>query len=120
MGKKVSVRMLTEGGMMLALAVLLNQFKIYQAPNGGSISAGSMIPIMIFALRWGIGPGLVVGGTYGLLDFIFKPYFYHPIQFILDYILAYGLLGLAGIGYDKDNNKPTSSMVIGEIGRAHV
>ncbi len=115
MGKKVSVRMLTEGGMMLALAVLLNQFKIYQAPNGGSISAGSMIPIMIFALRWGIGPGLVVGGTYGLLDFIFKPYFYHPIQFILDYILAYGLLGLAGIGYDKDNNKPTSSMVIGVI-----
>lgn len=115
MGKKLSVRMLTEGGMMLALAVLLNQFKIYQAPNGGSVSAGSMIPIMLFALRWGIGPGLVVGGTYGLLDFIFKPYFYHPLQFVLDYILAYGLLGLAGIAYDKDNDKSTSSMVIGVI-----
>ncbi len=115
MGKKVSVRMLTEGGMMLALAVLLNQFKIYQAPNGGSISAGSMIPIMIFALRWGIWPGIVVGATYGLLDFILKPYFYHPLQFILDYILAYGLLGLAGIGYDKDEDRSTSSMVIGVI-----
>lgn len=115
MGKKISIRMLTEGGMMLALAILLNQIKIYQAPNGGSISAGSMIPIMIFALRWGILPGLVVGANYGLLDFILKPYFYHPVQFILDYILAYALLGLAGIGHAKGENASTLRMVFGVI-----
>ena len=116
MFKKFNVKMLTEGGMMLALAVLLNTIKIYQAPNGGSISAGSMIPIMLFALRWGVSPGLVLGATYGLLDFILKPYFYHPIQFILDYILAYGLLGLAGIGYNKYNNGNSyTGLVVGVV-----
>lgn len=99
MSKKFNVKMLTEGGMMLALALLLSTIKIYQAPNGGSVTAGSMIPILIFSLRWGIGPGLIVGSAYGLLDFMIKPYFYHPMQFVLDYIVAYGILGLAGIGH---------------------
>lgn len=91
--------MLAEGGIMIALSVLLSYITIYQAPSGGSISAGSMIPLLIFAIKWGVGPGFVVGATYGVLDFILKPYFYHPVQVILDYPLAYGLLGLAGIGY---------------------
>jgi len=102
-GKKV--RMLTEGGMMIALGTLLGMIKLYQAPNGGSISAGSMIPIIIFSVIWGIGPGVAVGSLFGLLDFILKPYFYHPIQFLLDYILAYGVLGLAGMSRKFGNDK---------------
>lgn len=102
--KRFNVRMITEGGMMIALSVLLSYIKLYQLPNGGSVTAGSMIPLMIFAIRWGVGPGLLVGGTYGLIDFILKPYFYHPLQFVLDYPLAFGLLGLAGIGYLSNNN----------------
>ena len=113
MSKKFSIKMLTEGGIMLALAVLLNTIKIYQAPNGGSVSAGSMIPLLLYALRWGIGPGLVIGGTYGLLDFMFNPYFYHPVQFLLDYIIAYGFMGLAGIGHNKDNHISYARMIIG-------
>lgn len=122
MDKKFNVRMLAEGGMMLALAVLLNTIKIYQAPNGGSVSAGSMIPLLLYAIRWGIGPGLAVGAVYGLLDFIFNPYFYHPIQFLLDYIFAYGILGIAGIGYSRSNNgnnitKVIIGVIIAIIGR---
>lgn len=99
MNKKWTTKMLTEGGIMIALSALLNQIPIYQAPDGGSVSAGGMVPIIIFAIRWGIGAGILVGSLYGLLDFIMKPYFFHPIQFILDYPLAYGLLGLAGLGW---------------------
>ena len=96
--------MLVEGGIMIALAVILSQIKIYSAPSGGSVTAGSMIPLLLFAIKWGVGPGFVVGASYGILDFILKPYFYHPIQLILDYPLAFGLLGLAGIGHSvKDN-----------------
>lgn len=113
MGKKFSIRMLTEGGMMIALAVLLNQIKIYQAPNGGSVSAGSMIPILLFAIRWGILPGFAVGATYGLLDFIMKPYFYHPVQFLLDYIIAFGILGLAGIAFKNDKDTSNNAMITG-------
>lgn len=112
---KFSIRMLAEGSMMIALSVVLSTITIYQAPNGGSVSAGSMIPIMLFALRWGMGPGFLVGGVYGLLDFILKPYFYHPFQFILDYILAYGLLGLAAIGYDEENRGNNIRLFAGVI-----
>ncbi|MCQ4921838.1 energy-coupled thiamine transporter ThiT [Tissierella carlieri] len=105
MEKRWDVKMLTEGGMMIALATILSYIKVYEAPMGGSVTAGSMIPIILFAIRWGLIPGLAIGSTYGILQFILKPYFYHPIQFILDYPLAFGLLGLAGIAYYiKDKN----------------
>lgn len=118
MGKKRSkVLMLTEGGMMVALSALLSYIIIYQAPNGGSVSAGSMIPIMLFAIRWGIVPGIAVGTAYGVLDFLLKPYFYHPVQVLLDYPIAYGLLGLAGIAYmlNKKNRNNYISLSLGII-----
>ncbi|NLY85215.1 MAG: energy-coupled thiamine transporter ThiT [Tissierellia bacterium] len=97
MKKRLRVRILAEGGMMIALATILSYLKIYDAPMGGSVTAGSMIPIILFAIRWGIVPGLAIGACHGILQFILEPYFYHPIQFLLDYPLAFGLLGLAGI-----------------------
>lgn|SRR5690625_2807725 len=105
MKKRWNVRMMTEGGLMIALTALLNHITIYQAPQGGSVSAGGMVPLLLFAIRWGVGPGFVVGATYGLLDFILKPYFYHPVQLILDYPLAYGLLALAGLAYKVKEGK---------------
>ncbi|HEY4543871.1 MAG TPA: energy-coupled thiamine transporter ThiT [Tissierellaceae bacterium] len=95
--KSVNVRMLVEGGIMIALAMVLSQFPIYQAPQGGSVTAGSMVPIMIFAIRWGVTPGIGVGALYGLLHFIFKPYFLNFAQFLFDYIIPFGALGLAGL-----------------------
>lgn len=115
--KRSKVLMLTEGGMMVALSVLLSYIIIYQAPNGGSVTAGSMIPIMLFAIRWGIVPGVTVGSVYGVLDFLLKPYFYHPVQVLLDYPIAYGLLGLAGVAYilNKNNINSYISLSIGII-----
>ncbi len=115
--KRSKVLMLTEGGMMIALSVLLSYIIIYQAPNGGSVSAGSMIPIMLFAIRWGLVPGMTVGAIYGILDFLLKPYFFHPIQVLLDYPIAYGLLGLAGVAYILNNKNENSyiSLSLGVI-----
>lgn len=116
MKKKMNIRMITEGGVLIALSALLSNIIIYQAPYGGSVSAGSMVPLLLFAIRWGVLPGFFVGGVYGLLDFLLKPYFYHPLQFILDYPLAFALLGLAGLGYIYKNGKGLNqdiSIVIG-------
>ncbi len=110
MKNKVNVRMLAEGGMMIALATILSYLKIYKAPMGGSVTAGSMIPIILFAMRWGTVPGLAIGASYGILQFILEPYFYHPVQFILDYPLAFGLLGLAGMIYHTTNNESLKSI----------
>lgn len=103
MTKKWNVKMLAEGGIMIALATILSYIKLFKGPQGGSITAGSMVPIMIFAMRWGVGPGVVVGSLYGLLQCVLDPQVYYPIQFFLDYPIAFGFLGLAGIA--KMDNK---------------
>lgn len=95
--KKWTTKMLVEAGVMLGLAVVLSRIKVYQAPNGGSVTAGSMIPIIIFAMRWGLGPGIIGGATFGLLKLMLGGWTYSPMQIILEYPVAFGCLGLAGI-----------------------
>ncbi|MGI6642511.1 MAG: energy-coupled thiamine transporter ThiT [Bacillota bacterium] len=86
-----------EGALMVALAFGLSFIKIYSAPYGGSVTLGSMIPIMLYAARRGVGPGLAAGAAHGLLQLVVEPVIYHPVQVILDYPLAFGFLGLAGL-----------------------
>ncbi len=86
-----------EGALMVALAFILGWTKIFQAPYGGTVTLGSMIPVLFFAARRGVVPGFVAGAAQGLLQIIIEPVIFHPAQVILDYPLAFGLLGLAGL-----------------------
>ncbi|CCQ95442.1 Proton-coupled thiamine transporter YuaJ [[Clostridium] ultunense Esp] len=95
--KKWSTKMLVEAGIMIALSVLLSRIKVYEAPQGGSVTAGSMIPILLFAMRWGLGPGITAGATFGLIKLILGGWIFSPTQAILEYPIAFGFLGLAGI-----------------------
>ncbi len=95
--KKWNTKMLVEAGIMIALALVLDQIKIYQAPQGGSVTAGSMVPIFIFAFRWGFGPGITAGIAFGILQLMLGGYVFSPIQAILEYPVAFGFLGLAGL-----------------------
>ncbi len=92
-----SVSVMVEGALMVALSFGLHFIKIFQAPYGGSVTLGGMVPLLLFAFRYGVGPGVTAGAAYGLLDLIVDPYVVHPAQLVLDYPLAYGLLGLAGL-----------------------
>jgi thiamine transporter len=95
---KMSTKMLVEAGILIALAQILSYIKVYEAPFGGSVTAGSMVPIIIYALRWGTGPGLLAGTVYGLLQFgLGQTYSLNIWSILLDYIVAFGLLGLAGL-----------------------
>lgn len=93
---KWSVKMLTEAGVMIALAFILGKIKLFEMPQGGSVTAGQMIPLIIFAIRYGAGPGIVVGAVYGFIDMLIGGYIAHPVQAILDYPLAFASLGLVG------------------------
>ncbi len=93
---KWSTKMIAEAGVMLALAFILGRIKLFELPQGGSVTAGQMIPLIIFAIRHGAGPGIIVGAVYGVLDMLFGGSIYHPAQAILDYPLAYASLGLVG------------------------
>lgn len=92
-----TTKMLTEGAICIALAFVLGRIKLFEMPQGGSITAGQMIPLIIFALRHGLTKGLIVGALYGIVDMMFGGYVMHPAQAILDYPLAFALLGLAGL-----------------------
>lgn len=116
--------MLVEAGVMLALAIVLSKIKIYQAPNGGSVTAGSMIPIIIFSMRWGLGPGIVAGATFGLLKWMLGGWYFSPIQILLEYPIAFGCLGLAGMFSNSLTNvkeinyfKVVSSVLVAISGR---
>ncbi len=99
------VRLMTEIGVAVALAALLNFITLFRMPQGGKISL-EMLPILIVAIRWGGIPGLITGFVYGLLQLILDPYIVHPAQVFLDYPFAYMLVGLAGfipVKLEKNN-----------------
>ncbi|NJP39808.1 energy-coupled thiamine transporter ThiT [Oscillospiraceae bacterium HV4-5-C5C] len=87
---------LTSGGVCIALATVLSMIKLWQAPMGGSVTPGSMLPLLIcgfaFGPVWGCGVGLV----YGILQYILDPFPLTVFSFLLDYPLAFGALGLSG------------------------
>lgn len=97
MKNNFTTKMLVEAGIMLALSYVLSLIPVFKMPFGGSVTAGSMIPLIIFAIRWGVVPGVGVGLTFGLLKLTQDPYIVHPIQLVLDYPLAFALLGLSGV-----------------------
>ena len=91
------IRALTEGAILVALAFVLSFVKLYELPNGGSLTP-AMFPILLFALRWGLGRGLLAGFVFGLLQLIFDgAYAWGWQSMILDYLLAFTPLGLAGL-----------------------
>ncbi|TYP57836.1 energy-coupled thiamine transporter ThiT [Thermosediminibacter litoriperuensis] len=86
-----------EGALMIGIATILSFIKVFQAPYGGSVTLGSMVPIILYSVRHGAAKGVLAGTVYGLLQLVIEPYIVHPAQVILDYPLAFGLLGLAGL-----------------------
>lgn len=98
-----NIKMMLEGAIMIALSAVLSSITIYRMPQGGSVTLASYVPLMIFALRWGVKPGLVVGFLYGILDGFIDPYIIYPVQYLLDYPIAYMTLGLAGFGRSEES-----------------
>lgn len=92
-----ATRMLCEGAIMVALAQILSYIKLMELPNGGSLTP-AMFPVLLFALRWGLKDGLLAGFVFGLLQLIFDgAYAWGWQSMLLDYLLAFTPLGLAGL-----------------------
>ncbi|MDP2401906.1 MAG: energy-coupled thiamine transporter ThiT, partial [Actinomycetota bacterium] len=87
---------LVEMALCIALAAVLNALRIFHMPQGGTVSL-VMLPIIVLAVRRGLVVGLVAGAAYGLVDLLIDPAIYYPLQVILDYPIAYGAVGVAGI-----------------------
>ena len=82
---------------MLALTILLHQLRLYHMPQGGSITCGAMIPLLLITYRYGCGVGCLTGFLYGMINLLQDPYVLHPVQVLFDYPLPYMALGLAAL-----------------------
>ena len=70
MNKRTTVRALTEGAIMVAIAQILSYIKLWEMPWGGSIVL-AMVPIILYAVRWGLGKGLLAAFAFSVLQFVF-------------------------------------------------
>ena len=117
-GKRWTTRMLANAALVIVLSFILSYIRLYKMPQGGSITLASMLPIFMFAYAYGCAPGMLVGMAYGVLQFIQDAYFVHPVELLLDYPLAYAMLGLAGLaGRFSDQWGIIPGIVLGTFGR---
>ena len=92
-----TTRMLVNIALMLALSIILHQLRLYRMPQGGSITCGSMLPLLLISYGYGPWVGCLAGFVYGIFNIIQDPYLLHPIQVLFDYPLPYMVLGLAAL-----------------------
>lgn len=106
MEKKTNLRCLTECAILIAIATVLSFIKLYKLPLGGSITALSMLPIILAGYRNGFKWSVIASFTYAFLQLMVDiaeiaswgltaGIFAGAVVF--DYLLAYGSLCLAGL-----------------------
>ncbi|MDL2258433.1 energy-coupled thiamine transporter ThiT [Eubacteriales bacterium OttesenSCG-928-K08] len=108
-----STQALVYGALCVALSFLLSYLKLFEMPQGGSITLCSVLPIALYANWYGLKNGLLAGFACGLLQFIQKPIAVHWLSPFLDYILAFSCIGLAGLFPEK----LPLGLLVGGVGR---
>ena len=95
--QKTNTKTMIVSALLVGLSIVLTRITIYSLPQGGSVSLFGMLPIVICAYFFGTRRAVMCGMCVGMIDLIFKPYVIHPIQLLLDYPLAFGAIGFAGL-----------------------
>lgn len=95
--RKRTLRSLCEGAILIAMAEILSLLPLYKMPWGGSVDL-AMLPVIVFCVRWGFGPGLTVSFAHAILQTLMEGGIAIGWQSIVgDFLLAYTVLGLAGL-----------------------
>lgn len=114
--KKMSTKQIVFCAMSIALGTLTSMLKVYEFPFGGSITLFSMLFICLPGYLYGVGTGILSAAAYGVLQFILDPYILFPLQVLVDYLLAFGALGLAGL-FSNAKHGLVKGYLLGIIGR---
>ncbi|GHV00537.1 hypothetical protein FACS1894211_08080 [Clostridia bacterium] len=100
-GKKtpdaIATKSVVYAAVAIALGFALSYMRIFSLPQGGSVTFASLLPLMFYSYQFGIRKGLLAGLVYGLLQAVQDPWIVHPAQFILDYPVAFTMIGLTGL-----------------------
>lgn len=115
-GGKLTVKQLVFCAMAIALGTVLSNIKLFSFPTGGSITLLSMLVICLPGYFFGLGAGLLTGVAYGVLQLVIDPYVLYPMQLVVDYLLAFGALGLSGL-FTNAKNGLIKGYLTGILGR---
>ena len=102
--KKITTLQLVESALMIAIATVCSMVKV-DLPFGGGVTILSMLPIVMISHRYGWKWGVLVAFAYsvgqmllGLDNVAYANSFWMGAGIVmLDYILAYMVIGLSGI-----------------------
>ena len=116
------VKVLVECAVMVALATVLSLIKLYELPYGGSVTAASMLPILIIAYRHGTGVGLGTALVYGVIQQLLSLKTLGYVStwqstvavIMLDYVVAFAVIGLGGI-FRKKGRSAASALLWGGL-----
>jgi thiamine transporter len=99
----LKLRALCEGAIFVAISYILGLLKVFQMPQGGSVSLMAL-PVLLYAIRWGVGSGLLAGCALGLIDCLVGGIFTVSwLSFLGDYVIAGAVIGLAGLFRSRSN-----------------
>ena len=127
---QTKTRKLTESAMLLAVAIVLelvSKMLIPEMPFGGQVTLVSMLPVVLISYRHGVKWGLLSGMTYALIEMLlgaktvaaaFQPGYFGDgimlvnalIMCVLDYLVAFTVLGLGGLFRNRIQNKGIALM----------
>ena len=107
--KNLSVRIIAESAVMIALATILSLIKLIEMPYGGSVTLASALPIGIIAYRHGMRPGLASGIVFGVIQQLlglsnlsyFTTWQSILAVILLDYLVAFAVIGFMGVFRDS-------------------
>ena len=107
---------LTTSAMLIALSLILSMIVLFNAPYGGTVTAGSMVPVIIIGILLGNKWGLLSGFVYSLLQMLTGGIVPPPtpslllyvLVILLDYLVAFTVLGLSGLFMNSIKNKKVS------------
>ena len=114
---------LAVSGVLIALAVVLSFVKVFELPFGGSITAFSMVPVMLAGYLYGVPWGMLCGLVDGILQGVLGAATTQAFAGMgvkeavgvacLDYLLAFSVLGCAGLLRKPLQSKPTLGFALG-------
>ena len=115
-GKRFTEKQIAFAGVAIALGTVTSMIKLFEFPMGGAMTLFSMLFVTLVGYWYGTRMGITAAVAYGLLQLILGPYIINPVQPIVDYILAFGALGLSGV-FSKSKNGLVKGYILGVIGR---
>jgi len=115
---------LTFSALMIALSTILSMLKLFQVPQGGSVTILSMVPLVLVALIYGTRWGIFTCFAHGMLQLLLGLGNLRGLSLttligcvLLDYLLAFTVIGLSGLA-GKIKNKAAAGAVGAIIGVA--